>query len=599
MATRNLTYADDRAIDTFSLGKRLTEEVLLPLKNAFVGKDEIVDLMGVCLVAGENLFLLGPPGTAKSALVRELAMRLDGQVFDYLLTRFTEPNELFGPFDIRRLREGELVTNTEGMLPEASFVLLDELLNAYRLAADAHATSGDLLSAARILENKMEMADQAVEALQAGWPSSKQAARCLQSLFELLARMGRHDIARERVIELRDERYTPAQTQVAAAMMATTATTYPSDEVRALAADSCRVVVGRSLPTAEASHQRQLLQSLEQLAQKDRLLQRDCNRFGLRKASPVVPRVATTRQSRHAEPTLVGEFLLPKGIKWQTVAAANDLFYAAGYQGERLAVLRGDWSGSTQFPDQPSWPLHLASSTTSGGIILVPPGGNSGPLWVCYEPIGNVMPLVFSSSDRFSDGQRVAALPRTGNAILAVARGPSGAVWVFSTEGDGPILATHGTDGLLTRTVALSASLLEGWDWTRRPDRYHKGHWGTALGRRADIARETVRRFHALGNRSRLSVAVMRLNEPLVATRSRSMQSESCAQSSIERLVRSDLNFCDSFCTHEEGNGCCDSAKYGPNTPRAFVNRCPVARIGRGLHCVGVCSGGVVSEDSR
>jgi MoxR-like ATPase len=51
-------------------------------------------------------------------------------VFDYLLTRFTEPNELFGPFDIRRLREGELVTNTEGMLPEAEFVFLDELLNA-------------------------------------------------------------------------------------------------------------------------------------------------------------------------------------------------------------------------------------------------------------------------------------------------------------------------------------------------------------------------------------------------------------------------------------------------------------------------------------
>lgn len=46
------------------------------------------------------------------------------------MTRFTEPNELFGPLDIRRLREGELVTDTEGMLPEAQFVFLDELLNA-------------------------------------------------------------------------------------------------------------------------------------------------------------------------------------------------------------------------------------------------------------------------------------------------------------------------------------------------------------------------------------------------------------------------------------------------------------------------------------
>ncbi len=100
------------------------------MKSTFVGKDEIIDLMGVALVAGENLFLLGPPGTGKSALVFELGRRLGGKTFEYLLTRFTEPSELFGPFDIRHLREGDLVTNTEGMLPEASLVFLDELLNA-------------------------------------------------------------------------------------------------------------------------------------------------------------------------------------------------------------------------------------------------------------------------------------------------------------------------------------------------------------------------------------------------------------------------------------------------------------------------------------
>jgi MoxR-like ATPase len=112
------------------LGRRLAAEVLDPMKATFVGKDEIIDLMGVSLVAGENLFLLGPPGTAKSALVFELGRRLEGRIFEYLLTRFTEPNELFGPFDIRKLRGGELLTNTEGMLPEAQLVFLDELLNA-------------------------------------------------------------------------------------------------------------------------------------------------------------------------------------------------------------------------------------------------------------------------------------------------------------------------------------------------------------------------------------------------------------------------------------------------------------------------------------
>jgi MoxR-like ATPase len=105
--------------------------VLNHLKSTFIDKEEIIDLMGICLVARENLFLLGPPGTAKSALVRGLSDCIsDGNNFEYLFTRFTEPNEIFGPFDIRKLKEGDLVTNTTGMLPEASMVFLDELFNA-------------------------------------------------------------------------------------------------------------------------------------------------------------------------------------------------------------------------------------------------------------------------------------------------------------------------------------------------------------------------------------------------------------------------------------------------------------------------------------
>lgn len=133
MSDMALSLANDppeSADPALRLARRLTEEVLSPLKTLFVGKDEVIDLLGVSLVAGENLFIHGPPGTAKSALVQELGRRLDGQTFEYLLTRFTEPNELFGPFDIRRLREGELVTNTQGMLPEASLAFLDELFNA-------------------------------------------------------------------------------------------------------------------------------------------------------------------------------------------------------------------------------------------------------------------------------------------------------------------------------------------------------------------------------------------------------------------------------------------------------------------------------------
>ncbi len=106
-------------------------EVLSSVKALFVGKDEIVDLLGIGLIARENVFLFGPPGTAKSAIVRQLSRCItDGKNFEYLLTRFTEPNEIFGPFDIRKLKEGELVTNVQGMMPEASLVFLDEIFNA-------------------------------------------------------------------------------------------------------------------------------------------------------------------------------------------------------------------------------------------------------------------------------------------------------------------------------------------------------------------------------------------------------------------------------------------------------------------------------------
>jgi MoxR-like ATPase len=95
-----------------------------------VGRDEVIDLIALALVAGEHLFLYGPPGTAKSALIREFARGVRGRYFEYMLTRFSEPNEIFGPIDVARLREGTVVTVTTGMLPEAEFVFLDELFNA-------------------------------------------------------------------------------------------------------------------------------------------------------------------------------------------------------------------------------------------------------------------------------------------------------------------------------------------------------------------------------------------------------------------------------------------------------------------------------------
>jgi MoxR-like ATPase len=82
------------------------------------------------VVAREHAVLIGPPGTAKSALIRTLAELIDAKYFEYLLTRFTEPNEIFGPVDIAAFREGRYQRRIEGMLPEAEVVFLDEVFKS-------------------------------------------------------------------------------------------------------------------------------------------------------------------------------------------------------------------------------------------------------------------------------------------------------------------------------------------------------------------------------------------------------------------------------------------------------------------------------------
>jgi MoxR-like ATPase len=131
------------------------------LESRFLGKDEVIRLLVIATLAGEHAVLIGPPGTAKSALIRTFARLLSARYFEYLLTRFTEPNEIFGPVDIAAFREGRYQRRTEGMLPEAEIVFLDEvfksnsailnalltLLNERRYTSGGHIQKTPLLSA--------------------------------------------------------------------------------------------------------------------------------------------------------------------------------------------------------------------------------------------------------------------------------------------------------------------------------------------------------------------------------------------------------------------------------------------------------------------
>ncbi|MET9618718.1 AAA family ATPase [Kitasatospora indigofera] len=90
-------------------------------------RETVAEVVTLCAVAGEHLLVVGPPGTAKSEAVRRVAGQFGGRYFEYLLGRFTEPNELFGPVDLRQLRQGRVEFETAGMLPEADIAFLDEV----------------------------------------------------------------------------------------------------------------------------------------------------------------------------------------------------------------------------------------------------------------------------------------------------------------------------------------------------------------------------------------------------------------------------------------------------------------------------------------
>jgi MoxR-like ATPase len=95
--------------------------------RGLVEREALTEMVGLAAVAREHVLVIGPPGTAKSQAVRRVAQTLGGEYFEYLLGRFTEPSEIFGPIDLRRLKEGIVETETSGMLPQAEIAFLDEV----------------------------------------------------------------------------------------------------------------------------------------------------------------------------------------------------------------------------------------------------------------------------------------------------------------------------------------------------------------------------------------------------------------------------------------------------------------------------------------
>lgn len=104
------------------------QQINVEMNNLFVERDELIKLMQLAVTTGTNLLMLGPPGTAKSAITYEMCSRIeDANYFQWMLNKTSDPSEILGPFSVKEMENDKFLRITTGKLPEAHIAFMDEV----------------------------------------------------------------------------------------------------------------------------------------------------------------------------------------------------------------------------------------------------------------------------------------------------------------------------------------------------------------------------------------------------------------------------------------------------------------------------------------
>ncbi len=108
--------------------KERVTQIIECLNKGIHEREETIAVSFLAALSDQNIFLFGPPGTAKSLIARRLSHAFEtNSYFEYLMHRFSTPEEVFGPVSITELKKDNFLRKTEGFLPKSDFAFLDEI----------------------------------------------------------------------------------------------------------------------------------------------------------------------------------------------------------------------------------------------------------------------------------------------------------------------------------------------------------------------------------------------------------------------------------------------------------------------------------------
>jgi hypothetical protein len=328
--------------------------------------------------------------------------------------------------------------------------------SAIRRVVNDYLAQDDILGAAKLVEERLRLPDEAIDLLRNAWPSSRQAAACTGALFPILARTGQHEIATEHIGMIGLAPVPNAQTLPLLTALGGPARDYPDAQVRHCASDFSRVLISHQLKRADLADGQadRLMERLVRLAPEDRLLARDANRhLADRRNAERLARTLAPPPPAGKKPVIVRKFDLPRQIEWAQLRSEWHWFFALGFTRKRMTVLRGVWEGEFQ---SLTWDW-------SHDTRVFEPTAERGKTLALYSLTPVPVPRkIFPATDALFNQQCSVGTPTwIPHGISLCAAFEADAVWTLNFADDRLILSCHDKRGNIQRTLDITEPISE------------------------------------------------------------------------------------------------------------------------------------------